>query len=58
MKLSIDLSPNIVALAVLACCVALAVAAYTTRYPALPRHRRLILLGARALCLAALLRPF
>ena len=55
MKLSIDLSPNIVALAVLACCVALAVAAYTTRYPALPRHRRLTLLGARALCLAALL---
>ena len=55
MKLSIDLSPNVAALAVLACCVAVAVAAYTTRYPALPRRRRMVLLGARAVSLAALL---
>ncbi|HEU4335100.1 MAG TPA: hypothetical protein VFT32_11440 [Candidatus Eisenbacteria bacterium] len=55
MNLSLDLTPNWIALACVAAAAAVAAWAYLTRYEALTRGRRRVLLGARLLVLAGLL---
>jgi len=54
-KLELETSPQILATLLIVAAILIAIGAYLTRYPALPRHRRWILLGARLLALAALL---
>ena len=55
MKLELSAAPQLLALLLIAAGLAVGVWAYLTRYPVLPPRRRLILLGARVLAIAALL---
>jgi len=54
-KLDLTASPQLLATLLIVLAILIAIGAYLTRYPGLPRHRRWILLGARLLALAALL---
>lgn len=55
MRIEIEAVPRILPIVLIAAAVALGLWAYLTRYPALASRRRLLLLGARLLALAALL---
>ena len=55
MKPQLEASPQVLATLLIVGAILIGIGAYLTRYPALPRHRRWILLAARLLALAALL---
>ena len=55
MNFSISSAPNFVALALVAGAVALGLALYLTRYPALAPHKRALLVAVRTVTLLALL---
>ena len=55
MKLTLEATPHVVALALILAAIAVGIWAYSTRYPVLPGRRRAILLATRLLALLALL---